>query len=171
MISKIQTNRLLKDGAIINGGLTALIFSSLLVNPEMWVQDAPPDIREKVGPKSKKAKWQSILFGIPFMLLLFGGAARSNQLLKREQDGLLPFKTAFWHAYSVMLSFWLFDLVIIDWLCLVTVKPSFAILPGTEGMAGYDDYGFHLRSALPALPGMMLPALLIALFTASRKRS
>jgi hypothetical protein len=169
MWNKTFTKHLLKNGSIINGSIAAVIFSSLYVNPMMWVQDAPPDIREKVGPKDKKAKWQTMLFGIPFMLILFGGIAHSNQQLKRQLGGKLPFKLAFWQAYGLLLYFWLFDLVLIDWLCLVTFKPSFAIIPGTEGMAGWDDYAFHLRASWPALPAMIIPALIIALFTARRK--
>jgi hypothetical protein len=169
MWNKTFTKHLLKNGSIINGSIAAVIFSSLYVNPMMWVQDAPPDIREKVGPKDKKAKWQTMLFGIQFMLILFGGIAHSNQQLKRQLGGKLPFKLAFWQAYGLLLYFWLFDLVLIDWLCLVTFKPSFAIIPGTEGMAGWDDYAFHLRASWPALPAMIIPALIIALFTARRK--
>lgn len=171
MLKKPFTKHLLKNGSIINGGLAAVIVSSLYVNPMMWVQDAPPDIREKAGPKNKKTKWQTMLFGIPFMLILFGGVVRSNLQLKRQLGGKLPFKLAFWQAYGLLLYFWLFDLVIIDWLWLVTFKPSFVIIPGTEGMAGYDDYAFHLRVSWPALPGMIIPALIIAFFTASRKPS
>jgi len=171
MSEKAYTKHLLKNGTLINGGLAATVFSSLYVNPMIWVQDAPPDIREKAGPKNKETKWQTILFAIPFMLILFGGVVRSNLQLKRQRGGNLPFKLAFWQAYGLLLYFWLFDLVIIDWLWLVTFKPSFAIIPGTEGMAGYDDYAFHLRTSWPALPGMIIPALIIALFTASRKSS
>ncbi|MBK8900441.1 MAG: nitroreductase [Anaerolineaceae bacterium] len=171
MFSPISKSRLLKDGTLINAGITAVIFSSLYVNPEIWVHDAPPDIQEKFGPKSRKAKWQTILFGVPFMLILFGGVVHSTRQLKQQMGGHLPFKMAFWHAYGLLLYFWLFDLVIIDWLWLVTFKPSFALIPGTEGMAGYDNYSFHLKAALPALPGMAIPALIIAFFIASGKSS
>ena len=169
MIPKNLRKRLLTDGTLINLGLTAIIFVTLYINPEMWLQDAPPDIKEKVGKKSAKAKWQSALFAIPFFVILFGGVIRSNILLKRQNGGKLPFKMAFLNAYGLFLYFWLFDLVIIDWLFLVTLKPSFAVLPGTEGMAGYDDYAFHLKTALPALPMIALPCLIIAAFTASHK--
>ncbi len=74
-----------------------------------------------------------------------------------------------WQAYGLLLYFWLFDLVIVDWFCLVTLKPKFAIIPSTEGMPGYGDYVFHLRASWPTLPAMVLPALIIAFFTASRK--
>lgn len=171
MMRKKFAKRLLKDGSLINMGLTAVIFGTLYINPEIWVHDAPPDIREKFGPKSEKAKRQSIFAAIPFFLILFGGVIRSNFLLKRQNGGELSFKSAFLNAYGLFLYFWLFDLVILDWLIFVTLKPSFFIFPGTEGMAGYDDYAFHLTTALPALPLAILPSLLIAAFTASHNKT
>lgn len=167
MNKKIQ-QRLLRDGTAMNLGLTAVIFTSLFYNPEIWVHDAPPDIREKFGPKSEKARRQTIFVAIPFFLILLGSVVRSNRLLKQQNNGVLPFKMAFWHAYGLFLYFWLYDLVILDWLIFVTIKPKFIIWPGTEGMAGYDDYGFHLKTALPALPMAILPSLLIAALTASK---
>ena len=169
MRSKTYAKQLLKDGSLINAGLTTIIFATLYLNPEIWLQDAPPDIQAKVGPKSDKAKRLSILFAIPFFLILFGGVIRSNIRLKQQNGGKLPFKIAFLNAYGRFFYFWLFDLVIIDWLLLVTLKPDFIVLPGTEGMAGYDDYAFHLKAALPALPMMILPSLLIAAFTVGGK--
>ncbi len=165
---KKSANRLLKDGSTINIKLATLIFASLYINPKMWVSDYPPDIREKLGPKSSKTQWQTIFIAIPFFLILIGGIVRSNILLRRQNDGVLSFKNAFLNAYGLFLYFWLFDLLIIDWLIFVTLQPSFIILPGTEGMAGYDDYAFHLKVALPALPLAILPSLLIAAFTNGR---
>lgn len=165
------THRLLKDGTLLNLSLTTVIGLSLGLNPEIWVNDYPPDIKERFGPKSEKAKRQTWLVAIPFFFLLIGMVVRSNLALKRENGGSLPFKMAFLNVYGLFAYFWLFDLVVLDWLLFVTLKPSFVVLPGTEGMAGYDDYSFHLKAALPALPGMAIPALLIAFFTASKKRA
>lgn len=162
-------NRLVKDGTSLSLSIAAVIGLSLRINPEIWVHDYPPDIKEKFGPKSEKARRQTWLAATPFFFLLIGGVVRSNLALKRENGGTLPFKMAFLNTYGLFVYFWLFDLVILDWLLFVTLKPSFIVLPGTEGMAGYDDYGFHLKAALPALPAMALPAFIIALFTSSRK--
>jgi hypothetical protein len=32
----------------------------------------------------------------------------------------------------------LLDLLLLDWFVLMTLRPRFMILPGTEGMAGYE---------------------------------
>ncbi len=161
-------HRVLHDGGAMSGALGALIVASMAANPEMWLQDYPPAIKEAFGPKSRKAQIQSMLVAIPFFGILVGGVIWSNRKLRQENGGALSFKGAFWHTYALFAFFWLFDLTIVDWLFFVTLKPSFAVLPGTEGMAGYEDYGFHLTTALPALPLMAIPALIVAFLMRSK---
>jgi len=96
---------------------------------------------------------------------LLGGVIFSNLKLKQENGGKLSFTAAFLNTYLLFLSFWLFDLTILDWLFFVRMRPDFIILPGTEGLPGYDDYAFHLKVALPALVLMVFPAMIIAWFT------
>jgi len=38
--------------------------------------------------------------------------------------------------------------VVLDWLIFVTIQPDFVVIPGTEGLAGYKDYGFHFLGGL-----------------------
>lgn len=161
-------NNILKDGSLLSLTLATLAGISAYINPEIWVHDYPPDIQEKFGPKSDKARRQTKLVAIPFFFLLIALTVRSNLKLKRENGGVLPFKMAFLNTYGQFLYFWLFDLVIMDWLVFVTLKPSIIVLPGTEGAAGYDDYAFHLKTALPALPATILPSLIIAALTYGR---
>lgn len=68
----------------------------------------------------------------------------------------------FLNTYGQFVYVWLFDLLVMDWLFFVTLQPKRIILPGTEGAAGYKDYGFHLKVSLPVLPLAILPSLLIA---------
>ncbi|MDX1689094.1 MAG: hypothetical protein R3248_14015 [Candidatus Promineifilaceae bacterium] len=159
------------DGGAMSGALGSLIVASMAVNPEMWLQDYPPAIKEAFGRKSRKAQIQSALLAIPFFGILLGSVIWSNRKLRQENGGALSFRTAFWHTYTLFAFFWLFDLTILDWLFFVTLKPSFAVLPGTEGMAGYEDYGFHLKAALPALLLMAIPALIVAFFMRSKPSS
>lgn len=172
----VSWRRVLLDGGAMSGALGALIVSSMAINAEMWLQDYPPEIKEAFGPKSRKAQIQSALLAVPFFGILLGGVIWSNRRLQRElrrdsqkeNGGALTFRAAFWHTYALFALFWLFDLTIVDWLFFVTLKPSFAVLPGTEGMAGYDDYGYHLRVSWPALPLMAIPALIVAFFMRSK---
>lgn len=169
-MEKVETQslkQLIRDGSLISGLLTMIIYGSLYRNAEIWLQDYPPAIQEKYGrPKSPQAKRESILFGIPFFLVLFGGIIRSNQALKKGNGGHLPFMVAFKNAFGLLLFFWVYDVVIVDWLIMMTFKPDFVVLPGTEGMPEYEDYMFHVRTALPVLPALVVMALVLALVTA-----
>ena len=156
------------DAALFNILLGSLIVGTLKINPAIWANDYPPDIKEKFGPMSKKTKRQAAIVAVPFFVLMIGGLIWSNIKLKRRNQGKLSFKAAFLNAYILILSSWLFDLTILDWLMFVRLTPDFVVLPGTEGMAGYDDYGFHLREHMRALPMLAGFALIVALLTASR---
>ncbi len=168
ILQQLSLKRFLVDSATLNVLLSGILLTAVAINPEMMVQDYPPDIREKSGPKSDKAKRQSILLTISFFFVIIGLVVRSNQTLKRENGGTLSFKAATANSYLLFLAFWLFDLTILDWLIFVKNTPDFFVLPGTEGMAGYDDYLFHLTTALPALPLMLIPSMIIGLATASK---
>lgn len=170
MKEELSWRRLLVDGSVMNGLLTALIFGSLYYDPEIWLHDYPEEIQERYGPRSRKAERLAKILAIPFLLILVVGVVRSNLKLREERGGQLSFKAAFLNAYGLLLYFWLHDLLLIDWTIMLLFKPSFAVLPGTEGMEAYDDAWFHLREALPALPLMAVPALIVAAFTARGHR-
>jgi hypothetical protein len=54
----------------------------------------------------------------------------------------------FLSAAGVIFLFNLVDWLILDWLIVCTITPKFMVLPGTEGMAGYKNYGIHFRGFL-----------------------
>ena len=78
--------------------------------------------------------------------------------------GLTPtFATVFAAAFVAAFTFNLIDLLILDWLVFVTWRPRVIVLPGTEGLAGYGDYGFHFRGFLKGLVFCFAAGLLTAL--------
>lgn len=138
---------MLTDGAILSalGGL--LIVGSLRANPRIWLNDFPPDIRAAVPPKTVAEKRQSLVWGVPFLLLLVGVPAMSSYALKRQQPEA-GFVLLFANAFGVGLIFNAVDLLLIDWLMVCYLTPRWLVIPGTEGMAGYKDYGHHFRGFL-----------------------
>jgi hypothetical protein len=173
MIQSLQTSathvsprRLLVDGARLSGILSLMIGLSARYNPEMWLHDYPPDIQAKFGPMSAKARRQRTVIAVPVLVSIFGGLLRSTQKLNAEHGGKLPFGTAFLHTFLLFHFFALYDTLVLDWLFFNTIQPPWVILPGTEGMAGYKDYGFHIRvtylSPMPWLLSIVI-ALVIAL--------
>lgn len=143
-----------RDSVLYNLTLTILVFGSMLWNREMWLNDYPPDVKAKYGPMSAKAKRQGYLLAIPLLFIMVGGAIWSTLRLKQQQGGTLSFAAAYCHTAGMVMSFWLSDLLLIDGLIGVMWTPSFMVLPGTEGMAGYKDYGLHLRAHFRAAPAL-----------------
>ncbi len=155
----------LLHGLIFGAGLSVVmgvIFLGIAyVNPEIWLNDYPPDIRERFGPMSEKAKRQRTLAGIPVFLLLFGTIALSAFRLTRI-GGDEAFFAVFFGTFIVLLVFNLVDLLLLDWLVFTTLKPGFVVLPGTEGARGYSDYGFHFRAFLKGVAGAIVVSLIVA---------
>jgi hypothetical protein len=166
MDGRLSLQQIMRDSVPVNTLLTALIMGSLYYDAEIWWQDYPREVQEQYGPRRKRAERLSYILAVPFLLVLLLGVVRSNRRLRRANGGRLPFRMAFLNSYALLLAFWLHDLLIIDWFLLGVLKPKFVYLPGTEGMAAYDDHMYHLRESLPALPGMAVPALIIALVMA-----
>ncbi len=149
-------------GAILSGVMFAIISGTMAYNPELWVHDFPPDIRAKYGPVSERTKRQKKWISLPFMLILFGILVASLVEVPRLSGGGLRFLPAFVHIYIVFMTFNLFDLLVIDWLIGILLQPRMMILPGTEGLAGYRDYAFHLRGFLKGTVGGLVACLVLA---------
>jgi len=132
------------------------------VNVEMLLNDYPPDIRAKFGPMSAATRKQASQATIPLLatlsLVIILGLAQL-----RNSTGSLTFIDTLL-VTTVMLQVWnLIDLVVLDWFILMTLRPRFMILPGTEGLAGYCDYRFHFRKFLN---GIVLTLILGGIVTA-----
>jgi len=138
---------------------SAFIALSFL-NPEMWLGDYPPDIREAWGPMSPAARRQKWLLGVPVLAIALGMIVLATAQIR----GVPPpsFGEVWLHTFVMLSVFNLVDLLVIDWLLFVRVRPAFVVLPGTEGMAGYDDYGFHARAFLVGTAGIAIFSMIVA---------
>jgi hypothetical protein len=73
----------------------------------------------------------------------------------------VTFAAAFAHFAIMFGTFNLLDWLVLD-RGLVHWQPRFAVLPGTEGMAGYGDYWFHFRGFLIGIPIVLAGSALCA---------
>ena len=151
-------------GLILSGLLMPLTFVIGRFNIAIFAGDYPPDIKAKFGPldarTERQKKWLAVVL-LLVIVLTFGWMVAAMR-----QAGLTPnFVTVFAVAFVAAFTFNLIDLLILDWLMFVTWRPSFIVLPGTEGMAGYRDYGFHFRGFLIGLGFCFAAGLLTALIT------
>jgi hypothetical protein len=149
--------------------LSAVLFTLMLVvarvNPEIMLKAYPPDIQGKYGPMSERSKRQRVVVGTIFIALMFGIVIWSFRGI--GANGEIPFVTAFIHLFAMFSVFNLLDWLVLDWLIGVAICPSFIVLPGTEGLAGYSDYGFHFRGFLVGTVISLVISLLIAVIVAA----
>lgn len=149
-------------GLILSLLSSAVLLISAYLNPESMVDDYPADIRAKYGSMSTESKRHKQLVGLPFAVVLIGILVISIVTLRNVLGSELTFTAVFINLFIVLLTFNLVDLLIIDWLIFNTIQPRFVVLPGTEGMAGYRDYGFHFRAFLKGTAGALIASMLIA---------
>ena len=130
------------------------------VNAEMILNDYPPDVREKFGAMSERTRRQANLATLPLLatlgLVLVLGLGQLRSMI-----GELTFVNTFIVTTLIFQTWNLLDLVLLDWFLLMTLKPRFMILPGTEGMAGYNDYGFHFRKFLNGIVFTLILSLIV----------
>lgn len=164
----MQWMRIVIDGGVLSALAALIVLLSLRVNPRIWLNDFPPDIRRAVPPKTDAEKRQSLRWGLPLFAVLLGGPLVSCLLLERQVPAPASFLLLFVHAYVVAFLFNLVDLLIIDWLIICAFTPRWLVVAGTEGMAGYSDYRHHFRGFLVgciASAVFALPAAALAYFT------
>lgn len=139
-----------------HGAVWGLIFGAVFcaatliigrVNAEMLLNDYPPDIRAKYGPMSPVIRKQAQVASLPLLVAL-GVVVFLALAQLRQLTGTLTFLNTIIVAITLFQIWNLIDLVVLDWFILMTLRPRFMILPGTEGMPGYQDYGFHFRKFL-----------------------
>jgi len=149
-------------GLVLSLVLTILSVISGAVALDMFVDDYPPDIKQKYGPMSKRAArlrpYIAALLFMPVLVIPIIGL-----LSLRAEIEYVPFLPALAFSVIALLVFNIFDLIILDWLFFCTIQPRSMVLPGTEGMAGYHDYRFHFIGFLKGLGFSAVGGLLIAL--------
>jgi hypothetical protein len=66
----LDIEKILLDGAILSILASFLLVGTLRFNPRLFLQDYPQSIQNLVPAKTPKEKRQSLIVGIPFLLLL-----------------------------------------------------------------------------------------------------
>ena len=148
-------------GVILGIAVSASFLVGAYLSPEVMLRGYPPDIKDRYGPMSAKGQRHQKMLAIPVSLVMFGTLILAIVRLARVA-GELTFAAVFVCAAIMLIMLNVIDLVVNDWLIFVTVRPRFVVLPGTEGMAGYRDYGFHFRQFLKGTAGSLAAGLIIA---------
>ena len=143
--------------------LTILTVISGTIALDMFVDDYPPDIKQKYGPMSpRSARLRPYIAALLFITLL--AIPIMGLFALQAEMHAITFLLALIFSATALLVFNIFDLLILDWLFFCTIQPRSMVLPGTEGMAGYRDYRFHFIGFLKGLGFTVAGSLLIAVF-------
>ena len=153
-------------GLVLSAVLNVMILGSLYLNPAIWADDAPPEIKARIGPMSEKTKRQRRLLMVPFfaslLVIMLAGLAQ----LRTLQGGDLTFWASLLFLYTMLMVFNLFDLLIIDWLIVETINPPFFRLPQLGELANVRHYGFHLRAFFIGSVGLLGMSVVVAALAA-----
>jgi hypothetical protein len=142
----LDWNKILIDGMIYSVIGSIYIVIMLMVDNRMFLNkgDYPDDVLAAVPPRTEMETRKAAIWSLPWFLWAFifpSYSAYSYAQVVSE----VPFWALFAHAFLIFLSFWLVDLVILDGLMFCLITPSFVMIPGTEGFAGYKDFDMHLK--------------------------
>lgn len=157
----IITNALI-FGCILSAILFAMVLVLVRINPEIMLGDYPPDIQAKYGPMSERSKRQRIPVAILFLVVMFAIVAASFAPILGAVDRPRLFLASFTNLFVVFSVFNILDWLVLDWLIVVTLRPRFLVLPGTDGMAGYGDYAFHFRGFLIGIAITLVASVLLS---------
>jgi hypothetical protein len=151
----------------IYGMVFSLLISSLLlvmikINPEGLLDGLPTEIKARYGPVSEKTQRIRKPFSILFLLIMIGVPLLAIRRYDLMTGGAPTFVDIFIISFTIFMVFNVVDLIILDWLVICTITPKFIVLPGTEGMAGYKDYGFHFRGFLKGCVICLVSGLVFA---------
>jgi hypothetical protein len=148
-------------GVPLSISLSALIMIMLVRNPRLLLHSYPKDIRAAVPPESLAERRESACWAAMFLVLMIAFPFAAA-LTTPDRNFLEAFSTAFGVAFLFNLVDWL----ILDWLILCTITPGFAVVPGTDGMAGYKNYAMHFRGFVAGSVFSTVLGLLIATMVA-----
>ncbi|MCA9904892.1 MAG: hypothetical protein KC547_13640 [Anaerolineae bacterium] len=153
----LQLSEILLGGGLLSLAIGAVILTSLIVNPRIWLNDYPEPIRQLAAPLTSNEKRLQYVFMVPFLLAFLLVPYFSTRAL--VQAGGVSFVSAYAHAFLVLNIANLFDAVVIDWLFLSLMKPRFAIIPEAWGHFDLMGGSWQVRNYVK---GIALCAVLAA---------
>jgi hypothetical protein len=129
-------------------------------NPRYMMQDYPPEIIAGIPARTLEEKRAAMRYGFPFLLFLIGFPLVFG--FANKFTGGVGFIENILALFTLMLSFNLVDLVILDWMIFCWFTPRFMVLPGTVGHPGYKNYFFHFAGFLKGMIFVSAGSLLVA---------
>ena len=161
----LDVKMIVVDGLVFSVVGAVYLVVLLIYNPRLLMSegDYPADVIAAAPPPTSEETRLATILSIPWFLWSLSFPVYSTVKYLQGGGGEIGFGWVFAHAFLILFSFWLFDLLVLDWLMFCTITPKFLVIPGTEGFAGYKDFGFHLRAHFgKGLPILVVSGLAVA---------
>jgi hypothetical protein len=142
--------QMLTDGLLTCVPFSVVVLASFLLKPRLWLHSLPPDIRAMAPPKTRAERQLTLWMGSVVLFCFFGIPILFTWRRHLQVAGGLSSVEAVAYLYGVWMIVNAWDLVGIDWAYAYWVDPGRPPILGTEGAAGYKDYGFHARAFVKA---------------------
>ena len=166
-MASLLLNHVLIDGAIGSLIVGGVLIAITLINPRILIDDFPKEVQARIPPLTNQEKRLRTISTVLFLGSMVVVFLVSDQRLKTDNGGSLPFVVAYVSTYLLFLFFNLFDLIVIDYLIICVWKPKFTIVPGSEGLEHlYQNFAYHFKAFLKGLViGLVMSLPIAALAT------
>jgi hypothetical protein len=142
---------------IYNLIISFLLYASLAYNPRIWMHRMPPEVVQKVPPRTPAEKRQLYFFGVPFLLILV--IYPIGYVLSQDVGFLDRF--LIFGAFFAGFAIW--DTLVLDLLIFCKLTPRFIIIPGTT-CKDYANTKYHLVSGAKGLVMSIVFSAVLAAF-------
>jgi len=126
--------------------------------PYGFLHDFPEDVQEAAAEPTPAQRRAGAVGGAVFLAVLLAVPVAVPLGWGLTHPGA-PWWSLTAMAVVALAVFTAFDTVVVDWLVICRLRPSFLVLPGTEHCAGWSDYRFHLREVLRPRALALFPVL------------
>jgi hypothetical protein len=150
--------------SLVFAGITNLYLLLMMTttSPRVWgYSDYPDAVREKVPPQTRKEKLTALAIGLPWFAFLLAYPLVAAYRLKAGLGDDFTYTIAFVHFFAMLQLASFVDLVVLDWLIVSRITPSFVIIPGSDE-ADYSDFSHHYRAHAGAFIVLTILALAFA---------
>jgi hypothetical protein len=132
-------------GLLICIPFTVFVAISFLANPRLWLHSLPADIQRRAAPKSARERRFTRYLLLPVYVAILPGLSTVSSVLA-AQSTPVSFVTLLGHMYVIWIVVHLWDLIIIDGISMLLIDPMHPPVDGTEGLAGWTNCWFHVKS-------------------------
>ncbi len=143
---------------IYNLVISILLYASLAYNPRMWMHRMPPEVVQKVPPRTPAEKRQLYFFAIPFLLILV--IYPIAYVLQQPSAGFLDRFLIFSLFFA---GFAVWDTLVLDLLIFCKLTPGFVVIPGTT-CKDYANMKYHLVSGAKGIVMSIVFSVILAAF-------